>query len=618
MIRFPGNLSFFSLLLLAACWLALLLQSSCGENHPESTKKKTPNSELSKTGYIHPNSCRTCHQAIVDSFLLTGKGRSMQSTTHAEDFAIWKDQLPVYDRHRDLYYLPKKKGGDFFIHEFRLENADTIHLRTEKVSQLVGSGNQTVSFFREENGYLYEMPLTWYRKKAMWDLSPGYENGGNYGFEREIGTECLDCHASGFEPIPHSLNRYANSGVALSCNACHGDTEGHLLAMKSGKGKSLEKILRISSLEPQIQMDVCRQCHLEGIKVRKNFDPKGQFSPGKRFSDYYEVFIQGSGGQSFGFASHAERLQMSRCFTQSAGGLTCTSCHDPHNRLPADSKSFFNGKCQSCHSENSHVSLCKQSDPKKSDCISCHLRKSGTSDIPHVNSTDHWIRKRPDVPSKRKGNTELQHFSGRNFSRRELGLAQLQLAENSGDSLQIEKVRMFLNEFDPAEKLRLQYLVGKPGLPDADTMAFAETRHPMLLFQWSDVKKRSGLSWYSDLERACQLAPDRLEFLYRKALADEETGRKPDYESILKRKTLHPEANLNRGFQELQSGNYPKAEFYFKNALKGNPDKVLAIENLARCYLESGKFTEAKKELSRLIRLFPYERRYQDALNSIP
>jgi tetratricopeptide (TPR) repeat protein len=179
-------------------------------------------------------------------------------------------------------------------------------------------------------------------------------------------------------------------------------------------------------------------------------------------------------------------------------------------------------------------------------------------------------------------------------------------------------VKEFLRNFSPSEKLRFQYLLGKPGLPDADTRYYAGSNDPMQRFLWSQVKKRSGLPWYADLQFACIQAPDRIDFLYRKALADEETGRLTDYMGILERNSLHPEANLNMGYAELQAGNYLKAEQYFRNALKGNPDKTLARENLARCFLESGKFSDARKELMRLIRANPNETRYKLALSSIP
>jgi hypothetical protein len=388
--------------------------------------------------------------------------------------------------------------------------------------------------------------------------------------------------------------------------------------MKQGGRKDLH-ILNLSKCEPQIQMDVCRQCHLEGIKIPRDKSPAGSYSPGKRFSDYFEVFIPGSGKQEFGFASHAERLQLSQCYIQSKGALTCTGCHDPHARLPPDPAAFFNGKCSSCHAGGQHQSVCKVSGSGSSNCISCHLRSSGTSDIPHVNSTDHWIRRKPESQSSiAEGGSELKHFAGRKFSRRELGKAYLFLAETRSDCLSISRVKDYLNELSPSDQLFYQYLRKESGLPKSDTQNFSQSTDPLVRFRWAEVKKRSNLPWYSDLAFACEKAPDRIDFLFHKALADEEAGRIADYQQILTKKFLHPDANTNLGFAALQEGNFSAAETYLKNALKGDPDKILARENLARCYIESGKFTEAKQELKRLLKARPNENRYAEAMKSLP
>ena len=86
--------------------------------------------------------------------MLTGKGLSLQEPAKSATLCEWEHIKAVYDPHRDLYYLAEKKGNSFFISEFRLEGTDTIHYRREAISQVVGSGNQTVSFFRSEHGYL--------------------------------------------------------------------------------------------------------------------------------------------------------------------------------------------------------------------------------------------------------------------------------------------------------------------------------------------------------------------------------------------------------------------------------------------------------------------------------
>ena len=175
-------------------------------------KKVVAKDQKSKSiEFADPQTCLPCHTETVNSFLKTGKGRSFYPVSKSNFIENWKSD-PVYDKILDLYYQPKKTGMDVSILEFRLENGDTIHKRMEKIDFVIGSGNQTRSYLFERNGYLFEIPLTWYTKKAIWDLSPGYENGSNSRFEREVGEECLYCHNSDVEAIPYSSKRYKKFG----------------------------------------------------------------------------------------------------------------------------------------------------------------------------------------------------------------------------------------------------------------------------------------------------------------------------------------------------------------------------------------------------------------------
>ena len=91
--------------------------------------------------------------------------------------------------------------------------------------------------------------------------------------------------------------------------------------------------------------------------------------------------------------------------------MTCTTCHDPHvaqDELPAD---HFSASCQSCHGPDEHQGSCSRpgtaspAEAMTGDCVSCHIRSGGTSDIPHVSFTDHWIRRTP--PPATGGPTEV-------------------------------------------------------------------------------------------------------------------------------------------------------------------------------------------------------------------
>ena len=278
---------------------------ACNQNN---SKLENQTKVVKKEGIVDPSTCISCHKTQVDGFLKTGKVRSFYPATTKEKFENWKANA-VYDPIKNFYYQPFQIGDIFFVKEFRLENGDTIHSRKEKIDFFIGSGNQTRSYLYNRNGYLFEIPITWYSRKKIWDLSPGYENGSNSRFDREVGGECLYCHNAGYEEVANSSNRYSSFGQALSCESCHGSVKSHLDEMIRTKGNSKNlHLISLGKLPQQAQLDVCRQCHLEGVKVKKENAKIGEYKPGQLLSDFYEVFIPTTGSYDFGFAFHAERL----------------------------------------------------------------------------------------------------------------------------------------------------------------------------------------------------------------------------------------------------------------------------------------------------------------------
>ena len=83
-----------------------------------------------------------------------------------------------------MSYHPFFDGDTMRIMEFKIEKKDTVYKRIERVDYIVGSGQHTNSHITNMNGYLYQLPLTWYAQKKQWDLPPGFENGRNVRFKR--------------------------------------------------------------------------------------------------------------------------------------------------------------------------------------------------------------------------------------------------------------------------------------------------------------------------------------------------------------------------------------------------------------------------------------------------
>ena len=158
-------------------------------------------------------------------------------------------------------------------------------------------------------------------------------------------------------------------------------------------------LVRLPRLDVGRQMAVCQQCHLEGTIVFKPGATPATFRPGMRLSETQVVFNPKASLQdstNFGLGSHAARLAQSACFK--AAKVTCTTCHDPHTPV-AETGDAFNAACRTCHAPATLAASVPQAVQAEhasatSACWSCHMQAAGTTDIPHVTFTDHWIRRR--------------------------------------------------------------------------------------------------------------------------------------------------------------------------------------------------------------------------------
>lgn len=608
-------LSFFLVLI-----FALNLVFSCKEEPTGVVQDSEKVDSLPQQAWIDPQNCKPCHTQIVDQYLQTGKGRSFYPADSQKIIENW-EAAAILDTHQNLWYKPMRWGNKFAVKEFRLDGKDTIHQRMESIDFFIGSGNQTRSYLFQRNGYLFEIPITWYSKKKIWDLSPGYENGQNNRFSREIGAACMQCHVSGFDYIPQSLNRYRSVGHALGCESCHGNVADHLASM--GQKDTVHRKFPVSlARQPvQVQFDVCRQCHLEGIKVRKHGAKPGFYTPGKLLSDYDAVFIPVAGSQSeFGFASHAERLQQSRCFQQSAGKMNCTTCHAPHGS-PEPSIELFNSRCRHCHTQG-HEKICAVNNSATADCKSCHMQVSGTTDIPHVRSTDHFIRRNLNkgTPEASKS-LQFRNFAGKQSDILDEVAAKLQYAETQRKPELLSEVVSYVHQLLQEEQLKFYYLSGKEWRNNLDTNGLSQSKNGFILFYWSQLKARSGIPGaISLLQKACETAPYRTEFWFRLATQKLNLGlgSEDDFQRVVNLQADHAQALSNLGFLLLEKRQYTRAEAHLKRALQSEPDYVLAKENLARCLMEQGKFGEAKPLLKQLIQQFPNESRYKIIMESMP
>jgi tetratricopeptide (TPR) repeat protein len=272
-----------------------------------------------------------------------------------------------YHRLSNRYY--RISSGSIARHQLDPQS-QPIHLIEKSVTLAVGSGNHAVTYVhRTPQGRLLELPVSWYAKTGGYAMSPGYDRADHLDFRREISESCLFCHSAGPSP------------AAIDCRRCHGSTEAHRARPKKGN------ILNPARLASGRQLEICLQCHLEtasqGIvdSLRRPGRSVFSYQPGEPLADYKLYFERtGAAASERMEINHAGyRLLQSRCFLESGGRMTCTTCHDPH------AAAVRSNACAQCHTRP-HT---------RGGCAACHMPKRVAADAIHTEMTDHKIVRRP-------------------------------------------------------------------------------------------------------------------------------------------------------------------------------------------------------------------------------
>lgn len=578
--------------------------------------------------YVGMNTCRLCHQDIYNTFIKTGMGRSFEVASRGKSAGDFSS-ASFYDRFSDLHYRALWEKDSLLICEYRLAGTDTLHRRTEQVNYIIGSGQHTNSHLQSVNGYVNQMPMTFYTQKKRWDLPPGFENGFNTRFNRKIGLECMSCHNGYPDFVLGSENKYSRLPNGIDCERCHGPGSIHVAQRQNGSRVDTSKYIDYSIVNPaklpvEAQFDICQRCHLQGNAILKEGKSFFDFRPGQKLSDYISVFLSkySNADDEFIMASHADRLRQSACFIKSVenlkgrnalkpykDALTCVTCHNPHVSVRETNVEVFNDACRSCHENVSagdpdgilrktidahrlrelRKAGCGLSGGKKSDCVKCHMPVSGSVDIPHVTVHDHYIRKPVSKNEKDKIKTFIGLFS---------------INERSPDDL--TRARAYINQYDkfnadPCFLDSAARLLNKKHDPEKNCYALFQ-----LWFIRQDYKKIIALVNELGEDLCYNRKFNRRSYdnkdawaAYRIAEAFYNTGDNGValkwFERAVQLAPYYPEFR-NKYASALISGNrLLEAEKQYTLLLDENPAFVPAFTNLGYIRLAQGRRTEALK-----------------------
>jgi tetratricopeptide (TPR) repeat protein len=573
-------------------------------------KKQSQNiSKKDTLHYVGMQTCKSCHEDIHSSFIHTGMGKSWYLPQQQPKIEIFDNKSVVFDKYKNLWYKPFYRKDTFYIMEYRFQGKDTFYKRTEKVDYIVGSGHQTRSYIANRNGFLYEFPITWYVKKQIWDISPGYENGNNTRFDRPIGLECIQCHNGNNELEQGALYQYKKVALGIDCEKCHGKGSEHVKLMQSGKKVNDKAIVNPAKLPIDKQTDVCQQCHLQGTNVYHTQKP---FEPGKSLNEYYAVFLpEYNNKQDFGIASHAERLKRSACFIQSKGTMTCITCHNPHEVQQKN----YNDACNQCHTSN--TTLCKAPQniqkAKNFDCSGCHLPKSGTSDIPHVAFTDHFIRKPISEiqKTKQKEFIGLVCFTENKPKDLDKAIAWLNYFEKvNSKPVYLDSVAKFLSILPYKEKIRYFFFrkdyLTLLSVAEKETPQDAWTHYYIAEACFAQNNLTKAIIHF---EQARQYLPRHIDFVIKAGnayLSNQQADKAVHlFKEVIQLDKKYPGVHNNLGFAYTLQSQFDLAEQEFLAELSLHPDNVNALGNISSLYIKQGKKSEAKKYLIRLLQVQP-------------
>jgi tetratricopeptide (TPR) repeat protein len=324
-------------------------------------------------GYVGEARCASCHQAEAESHL---------SSRHSATFAYARDatRLPWPDRPISDPADPRTS------HTFhRLDRGVRVETRVDdKVFQAVvkyafGSFDHFTTFVAEDSrGETRMLRLSFSNssKGPDWVISTGLpphpakqdELLGAVMPPEDGERACLLCHTTN----PRSIETKTgpeSADHAIGCELCHGPGGNHVLAVAAKF--SDPAIISLRRKNATAVNGLCGLCHSLNN------------SPG---------FIGGPDDPGW-FRFEKERLEESRCHTESGQPLHCLTCHDAHANAEREAAPY-EAKCLSCHGPGPGKTACPVNPTEG--CIKCHMPGAWMEQIRSF-KVDHYIRvqKRP-------------------------------------------------------------------------------------------------------------------------------------------------------------------------------------------------------------------------------
>lgn len=371
-------------------------------------------------GYLGSAACRECHEDQFASWHRTYHRTMTQFATPATVRANFDNQTLTNDGTR---FLLTKHGEELRVRMERIEapasSDGTPAALDTRVSLVTGSHHMQVFWVPGGDGNTQiGFPFTWLIPEARWvPRNSTFIRPPGFQHHSEIwNVTCSRCHSTGIEPRVDTARHLMDSRAAelgISCEACHGPGERHVMARKAAPPGAPKpdlatlrgEIVQPERLDAKRSSEVCGFCHsMKWIDRNEPWRGSGfRFRPGDDLEATTPLIQPATAGSVPGLKEYLARnpdvlgdffwsdgmgrvsgreynsVAQSPCFK--GGKFSCLSCHSLHESEPNDllAKDRSDSRaCTQCHESFRDVATLQRHthhrpDSSGSDCYNCHM-----------------------------------------------------------------------------------------------------------------------------------------------------------------------------------------------------------------------------------------------------
>jgi len=340
-----------------------------------------PTKAASRRDFVGSKRCTGCHPRQA------GQVTTPMGTTafRAPDADILRTHERLAFAHGSYTYAIEAQGARRVY-----SVSDGRRSLSEVLEWAFGAGTVGQTYLFERDGRFHEARVSYYEAIDGLGFTPERELSSPRDVEEAIGrpiddqeaVRCFACHTTGSTTEAGLEIDALEPGI--TCEACHGPGRRHAEKMEpAGWAPVADTIMNPEALPPVDAVDFCGACH----------------------STFWDVKLANQKGIA-ALRSQPYRLQSSRCWGEGDARITCTACHDPHQRLVRGTRKY-DARCLDCHvvagAEPTPTHPGRACRVASEDCAGCHMPRYEVEEM-HSEFTDHLIRvapapSRPPAPS---------------------------------------------------------------------------------------------------------------------------------------------------------------------------------------------------------------------------